>query len=501
MPASSFASAAQVSDDGIIERASFARGPVFSAMLVLGLMLALTSGGYGYHRDELYFRMLDPAWGYVDQPPLTPLLVQALSTLVDEPWAIRIPAILASVGSVPVIALVARELGGGRYAQSLAAWAYASASTPLLMGHVMLTASFDLLVWPTVGLFLMRAFLRNQDRWWYATGVVVGLSMYNKLLIAGLLLSFIVGILVTGPRRVLWSPGVFGSVGLALLIGFPNVLYQATNDWPQLSMGAALTENNADEVRITMWLFLLVLLGPPHVPVWVAGWVALARRPSWRKVRFLSVAFPVLLLLAFAAGSQIYYPFGLLAVLFAAGCVPTAVFLAKRIVWRRTLEGGIILSAAVSAVIALPLLPEDILGNTPVPDINQLAADQVGWPVYVDQIAAVYRSEDPGSVIITSNYGEAGAVARYGPDLGLPRPYSGHNELYFAAQPPQESMTAIIVGGQAERVAGLFKECRVAAVLDNGLGVDNEEQDQPIMVCTGPLQPWHETWPAFQHLD
>lgn len=482
-------------------RPEFAHRPVLSAAVALAVVLALTSRGYGYHRDELYFRMLDPAWGHVDQPPLTPLLVQTISAIADRTWAIRIPAILAAAGSVPVIALITRELGGDRRAQSLAAWAYASASTPLLMGHVMLTASLDLMVWPTVGLFVMRALLRRQDRWWYAAGAVVGLSMFNKLLIAGLLVSFAVGILVLGPRRALWSRGALASAGLALLIGAPNLLYQATHGWPQIAMGAALSGNNAGEVRVTMWLFLLVLLGPPQVPVWIAGWLSLARRPSWRPVRFLAGAFPALLLLSFAAGSQIYYPFGLLAILFAAGCVPTAAFLAKRVAWRRAMVLGLVTSAAVSAVIALPVLPERVLGDSPVPDINQLAADQIGWPRYVEQISEVYRTQKTGTVIITSNYGEAGAVARYGPALGLPRPYSGHNELYFVAQPPGESSTAIIVGGQAERVSGLFRDCRLAASLDNGVDVDNEEQDQPIMVCSGPLDPWQEIWPAFQHFD
>ena len=86
-------------------------------MAVLAALLAATSQLYGYHRDELYFRMLEPAWGYIDQPPLTPLIAQALASIVDEPWLLRVPAIIAAVAAVLVAALIAREVGGGRPAQ------------------------------------------------------------------------------------------------------------------------------------------------------------------------------------------------------------------------------------------------------------------------------------------------------------------------------------------------------------------------------------------------
>ncbi|NJC21104.1 4-amino-4-deoxy-L-arabinose transferase-like glycosyltransferase [Arthrobacter pigmenti] len=475
--------------------------PVFLAMGTLALVLTVTSWEYGYHRDELYFRMLEPAWGYVDQPPFTPLVVQFLSGIVDEVWFIRIPATLAAAASVLVVALITRELGGGKNAQTLCAWAFAFASMPLLMGHVMLTASFDLFMWPAVCLLILRAILRGEDRWWFAAGILVGLSMYNKLLIAGLLISLALGLLVAGPRRMLWSKGALGAAVVALVIGSPNLIYQAVNDWPQLAMGAALTENNAGEVRVLMWPFLFLLLGPPLVPVWVAGLVALFRRPQWRKARFLAAAFPFLLVFAFAAGGQIYYPYGLLAVLFAAGCVPVAEFFRGRPGWRAWAVAAVVVNSVVSAVIALPLLPVSVLGNSPVPDINQLAADQVGWHTYVERIAEVYGQQPEAAVIITSNYGEAGAMARYGPELGLPMPYSGHNQLYFEGVPPDGTTTAVIVGGQIRTVAQQFELCETAATLDNGVGVDNEEQGQPITVCTGPLAPWSELWPAFRHFD
>src|ERR1035438_9582029 len=178
-------------------------------------------------------------------------------------------------------------------------------------------------------------------------------------------------------------------------------------------MSRALSKDTAGSVRIVMWPYLFLLLGPPLVPIWVAGLVALWRRPAWRAVRFLPLAFAVLLLETFAGGGQLYYPFGLLAVVYAAGCVPAADFLARSRGWRCTAWVAICVNAAVSAVIALPLLPASVLGRTPVPGINQLARDQIGWPEYVSRVAAVYRTIPPGealhTVIITSKIGRGPA--------------------------------------------------------------------------------------------
>jgi 4-amino-4-deoxy-L-arabinose transferase-like glycosyltransferase len=217
---------------------------------------------------------------------------------------VRLPATLAAVSAVLVLALVAREMGGGRAAQGLAAWGYAFAALPLIMGHALLTSTLDLPVWPAVLLFVVRARLRGNPRWWLAAGAVAGLSMYDKLLVAVLLVALAAGLGLAGPRRTLWSRGALGGLALALVVGAPNLVYQATHGWPQLAMGRALAENNAGEARVMMWPFLLLMLGPPLVPVWVAGLVGLVRRPAWRPVRFLAAAFPVLLALVFAMGAQ-----------------------------------------------------------------------------------------------------------------------------------------------------------------------------------------------------
>jgi 4-amino-4-deoxy-L-arabinose transferase-like glycosyltransferase len=467
------------------------------AMAALAVVLSVFSNGYGFDRDELYFRMLPPAWGYVDQPPLTPLLSRIAVHVSADPWAQRVPATLCTVASVLVVVLITRELGGGRGAQGLCAWAYAFAVYPLLMGHVMLTTALDLVVWPLLCLFALRALLRAQPRWWLAFGAVVGLSTYNKWLVSLLLVALAAGLVLVGPRRPLLTPWLPAGALVAVLLALPNLIYQARHDWPQLTMSRALSANNAGDVRTNMWWFVLILLGPPLVPIWIAGLVALWRRPP---ARFLVVAFGVLLLETFLGGGQIYYPAGLLVVVFAAGCVPAAAFLARSTAWRRVAWAAIAVNAAVAAVITLPLVPRSALADTPVPGINQLVGDETGWPEYAAQVAAVYQAQDPAhTVIITSNYGEAGALARYAPNL--PRAYSGHNQLWFEARPPDDATTAVLVGGQFRRVQQFFADCAIVDRLHNSAGVDNEEEGKPVAVCHGPTRSWDALWKEFQHYD
>jgi 4-amino-4-deoxy-L-arabinose transferase-like glycosyltransferase len=475
---------------------------VATAALAQAVVLTLGSRGYGYHRDELYFRMLPPAWGHVDQPPLVPLLARTVSVVVDEPWALRVPATLAAALSVVLVALVARELGGGRGAQALAAWGYAFSSLPLMLGHVLLTSTLDQAFWLGVVWSVLRA-LRGSPRWWLVAGVVAGLASYCRLLVAVLGAALAVGVLALGPRAPLRSAWLWAGAGLAGLVALPNLVFQATHGWPQLAMGAALSENNAGEVRALALPLLLLMLGPVLTVVWGTGLVWLLRRERRAEVGFLAVAFGVLVAFTMASGAQPHYPVHLLSVAYAAGCVPVAAWLAQRAAWRRAAVLGLALNATLSVVLALPVVPVGSVGATPLPELGPLVADQVGWPRYVAQVADVFRSVPPGdrAAVVTSNYGEAGAIARFGPALGLPPPVSGHNALYDAARPAEGTDVVVMVGYQLRGVERLFASCDVVARLDNGVGVANEEQAAPVAVCRGPVAPWSELWPRFRHLD
>ena len=367
----------------------------------------------------------------------------------------------------------------------------ATTSAVLLFGHVFLTSSLDLVVWPLVSLLVIRAELRTQPRWWLAAGAVAGLATYNKLLVLVLLAGIAIGLALVGPRRRLLSPYVWGGAALTLVLGLPNLLYQLTHDLPQVRMGRALSENNAGDVRVSMWVLLLVLLGPPLVVIWVAG-----LRWLWqdRRLRFFVVVFAVVVLFTFVSGAQPHYPVFILPLPFAAGIVAMERHLGR--VWGALFA----LNGAVSLVLGLPLVPVGSVGATPVPDVNLLAQDSVGWPAYVRQVTAVYDAlpHRGDAAVFTSNYGEAGALHHYRPDVPV---YSGQNALYDQARPPASVTTVVVVGGQYPDVRPLFDRCTVRARLDNGVDVDNEEQGLPVAVCTGPTAGWDVLWPRLHHLD
>ncbi len=468
------------------------------AALTQALVLTLGSLGYGYHRDELYFRMLPPDWGYVDQPPLTPWLARTLASVVDEPWALRLPATVASAVTVLLLARLARELGGDRRAEAFAAWGGAFAVLPLALGHLLLTSSIDLALVVGVVLVAVRA-LRGDPRWWLAVGALSGLAALNRLLVPVVLAGLVLGVLVFGPRRSLRTRWPWAGAFVAVVLAAPTIAYQVTHGWPQLAMGAALAENNAADVRSELPLVLLVAIGPLLVPVWLAGVVHAWRRPE---ARWLVVAVVVLVAFTWASGAQPHYPVALLDALFAAGCVPVARW-TRAAPWRRAVViGALALNAVVATVLAVPVLPVTVVGSTPVTEAGPLVGDQIGWPRYVEQVAAVWRAaDDPGAAVLASNYGEAGAVARFGPALGLPRPVSGHNHLWDLGPPREGTRTVVVVGAQYEQLLPLFGRCEVRDRLTNGVGVDNEEEGVPVAVCHDPVEPWAALWPDVRHLD
>lgn len=485
--------------------APFATGPVALVAVVLAGVLTAVSGRYGFHRDELYFLAASRhlAWGYVDQPPLTPFLTGVAAALFgDTPAGLRVVATLASVVTVVVVVLVARELGAGRWGQAIAAWCTAVAGFVLGLGHMVSTATFDLLAWVTICWLLLRLLRTGDGRWWVPIGVAVGVSLLNKFLVALLLVAVLVALLVTEQRRVLRSGWLAVGVVVGVAVAGPTLWWQATHDWPQLRVAGGISSDDGAENRLLFVPMQILQLSPLLAPVWVAGFVRLWRDPAMRWTRPIAWAYPVLAVLVLLVGGKPYYALPLLIVIMAAGGETVAAWTRRG---RRAflLGAGLAAAAVTSAVVALPVLPPaDVSVVNP---INKEQGEQIGWPRLVAAVARGW-AEIPAqdrrrAVVFTQNYGQAGAIDHYGPDHGLPAAYSGHMSYADWGPPPDSADGPVLLvrqaGGRgAER---FFTGCREVARVDNGVGVDNEEQGSVVALCSGTVEPWSTLWPRLRH--
>jgi 4-amino-4-deoxy-L-arabinose transferase-like glycosyltransferase len=478
---------------------------VLIAAAVTVVLVAFASG-YGYHRDELYFlaagQHLD--WGYADQGPVVPLLARAMSEIApDSLTMLRLPSALAAGATVLLTGLIARELGGSRRAQSIAAACAAVSVIVLFTGHLLSTSTFDLLVWTAVTWLAARAVLTGDDRLWLAAGVVLGVGLLNKPLPAFLALGMLAGVAIAGPRRLLRNPYVWIGAAIALVLWSPWILWQADHGWPQIDVSREIAEggSTSSEPWWTIVPFQFLLVSPLLAPVWISGLVRLFRDPAARQVRFLAWAWVALAVVFMATGGKPYYLGGLLPALIGAGAVQLDGWLdrGRAHVRRAVLVTAVAASGVIGAVISLPVLPRN--AADPVIAVNEDVGETIGWPEFARTVADVHR-ELPGRhvVILTGNYGEAGAIDRYGPALGLPRAYSGHNAYGDWGPPPGGSGPVIAVGLPYRELAAHLRDCTTAARIDNGADVDNEEQGRPVVLCRGPRRPWSQEWPALRNL-
>jgi 4-amino-4-deoxy-L-arabinose transferase-like glycosyltransferase len=296
--------------------------PVAAAELLLQLVLA---NGYGYHRDELYFRTAarHPAFGYDDQPTLTPLLGWVSEAIFGEsPRGLRVVSAVAAGLVVVLVALFAREFGAGAKGQFVAAACTAVSAFVLVVGHLVSTTTFDLLAWTAIVLVVARILACGDKRLWLVVGVVMGVALQNKHLPLLLVLLLALGLALE--RRllgVLRSPWFWASAALAAAIWLPNLLWQATHGWPQLELAADLREDEAGESRATLLPPQLLLIGPPLVPVLAAGLWALLRDQALRPWRALGLAYPSLLVVLLMLGAKPYYAAPLLVCLLALGAL------------------------------------------------------------------------------------------------------------------------------------------------------------------------------------
>jgi len=405
-------------------------GVVFAVLMVL-------SPWYGFDRDELYF--LDCARhlqaSYVDQPVLTPLMARiSLSLFGVSLTGLRIWPSLAAAGTIAVGALTARELGGGRCPQLLTA--VGVATMPALLGadHLMGPTSIDLLAWAALALFALRVERTGDLRWWAAAGAVLGLGLANKHSIGFFAFALVLGIALSGGLRLLTNRWFLCGVVIAALFTAPDLWWQAGHGWATITMTRHLNADNGGAAKIATWVAgQLLMTSLVLVPVWLLGLRTLwrSRRPVRRGITWAYVL--LFVFFATTTGSKIYYVAGAYVPLLAAGIVALDPRLQRRPSGMRRLLVGVGVTTIAALPIVLPVLPASDIGWTYA--LNQVPSESVGWPELVstvrhawDQVPADRRVQ---AVLVTANYGEAGAINELGHGIGLPIAYGTQNSEWW----------------------------------------------------------------------
>ena len=467
---------------------------------------------YGYHRDELYFidcgRHL--ALGYVDHAPFVPWIAALSGWLFDHDLAgLRIFSVFAGAAATLLTGLLARELGGRGGAQLLAGFCVVIAPAYLRMGKILCIPSFELLWWTLAAWLLARRIRTGDLRLWLPVGAALGLGLLTKhsTLLWGLGLA--IGTIASPLRRDLRTRWPWMGVAIALLLFFPNVVWQIENGWPTLEFIRAARQGMLAQVGRELFLLgQLLYMSPFTIPVWGAGLVRLLRHRE-RDEHVFGWAFVVVLGLLLTTRAKPYYLAAAYPVLFASGAVAFEALFARRR-WRWAMPvtiTGLGVAAALAVVVSLPVMSlertdrvaQRLFGAiVPAVALTHDLHDEHGWPEQVAQIARYYKelpAADQRIILLAGNYGEASAVHFFGPAHGLPRAYSGHMTHYFWADGDLDAPRALAWGLPRAKLDELFFDVHEVGRVQHALAM---ESDVPIYDCRNPKRPLTEAWPDLR---
>ncbi len=511
------------------ERASsrFTSGPAIVLYIAAAKLLLhlLTAARYGIFRDEMYYLACSQhlAWGYVDHPPMAVLIAWFARHVFGESLlGLRFLPALAGAALVWLTGKLAREMGGGRFAQALAALAVLVVPIYAILDHWLTMNAFEPLLWMGCIWCVLRAINTGNDRYWFWFGLLAGVAFETKYAIAFLLAGVLVGVLLTPERRFLKSRYLWLGVLACAAIALPNFIWQVRNDFPFLQLMHNLRMGNRDVVRGPLAFIgdQAMIMHPILFPLWAGGLLWLLFGRDGRRYRVLGWTFVVVLALFIALKGKNYYVSPVYPMLFAAGAIGLErITVSRRWMWGRPAYASlVVITGALLVPLFCPILPPEGFiryqkwiglqppeaehqNNGPLP---QYFADEFGWPEMVEQVARVYHSlppeEQARTAIFSNLWGEAAAIDFYGPRYGLPRAISRQNNYWIWGPRNYTGDIMIILHGDSEGEHAHFQHVDDMGSLAHPYARRDEYFD--IFLCrglkAGNLQ---EIWPKLKRFD
>jgi len=458
-----------------------------------------TNGQYGFHRDEFQFlsdaRHLD--WGFVSYPPFTPFIQHiALAIFGVNIVALRMTAVIAQFIVVVFAGLMARELGGARFAQIVAALAVAFSPVEIFEGHEFQYTSFDLLWWVLAAYFVIRLLNSEDPRWWLAIGAALGLGLETKYSIVFYIAGILLGLIFTPARRYFATGWFWAGVAIAFLIFLPNLIWLAHHDWISYTFLKHIHARDVGEGRAEGFITgqLIICANLAAVPLWIAGLIGYLRERRYRMIAFMYI---VPLAILFLAKGRNYYLAPAYPMLIAMGAVLAERWLPTLPRWGRlAIERAYFITfAAVTIFTCAQILPLASSGPLKAYALRRSydLREEIGWDELVRTVAQIRDSLPPDEQahlgITTGNYGEYGAIDVLGRAYGLPEPIGTTNSEWYRGYPTPPPTTFIVLGLTPDQANSIFTNCRLAGHNTNSEGAQNEESEYhpDIFVC-GPVR-------------
>ena len=464
-----------------------------------------TNGVYGFQRDEMYYIISGqhPALGYVDYPPVTPMLAWLNTSIFGiSPWTLRLFPALAGAAVVFLAGMCAREMGAGRGIAILAS--LVTLMSPLLLGANWLfqTVTFDQLTW-LVALYVLLRILRTGDaRLFLVMGIDIGIGLETKLTIVALCVGIVAAVLVSRDLRpFLRTRYPWMGVVIALALFAPNLAWQIANGFPSLTYIRNHSADISSSGGALAFIADFVLyIGPLILPLWVAGLVSMLRDRRLRPIGVLTV---IVILLVLPEGKA-YYPAPTIPLVLAAGCIAVGRIVSTT--RRRRVTGLVVAGGCIQLVVLLPVIlpvvPTSSLHAFNLDKLRQDFADTVGWPDLAAQVAAVYNglpaSQRATTSVLANNYGEAGAVDIYGGSDHLPQAISPHLTFWYWKPANLDATTLVTVGFNPGDIAFFCGTVTHAGTVVMPDSVMNQEAGTPILICSNLRESINAAWPSLR---
>lgn len=511
-------------DSAVRPQAKDGRGIAGLIAVLSGALHLAVINRYGWFRDELYYiacgNHLD--FGYVDHPPLVALIARLTQDLLGGSLlAARLPSVLAGAAVIFLSGLLAREMGGGRFAHAVAALCALVVPLYLFMFHILSMNSFDVLFWTLGAWVVLRIVNTGNPKLWLLFGLVCGLGLQNKHSLLFFGFGVFAGLLLTPERKHLRGLWIWLGGLIAGLLFLPHVIWQAVNGWPTAEfIRNATAFKNVALSPVQFFVEQVMQMNPLTFPIWLTGlgWLLIAR--EGRRYRVLGWMYIAAFLILISESSKAYYLSPAYPPLFAAGATAIESWTLKKGRLRPLaylIPVLLVAGGAVLAPLTLPLLPVERLpgymraigievGSAERHEMGTLPqhyADMHGWEELVAEVARAYRSLPPEerakAGIYGQNYGDAGAIDLLGRKYGLPRAAAGHNN-YFHWGPQGSGEVLVIVGGDREDHLQAFRDVRQAGEIRCGLCMPYEN-GQGVWIARGLKAPIAQIWPMTKHYD